>query len=66
MGVIFGDDDAKVRKDKGPRKIALIRKIVSNMLRQDTTWPKVRLRGRRKMTGRDDDERMRVLGFNPI
>ena len=66
LDVVFGEDDAKIRKDNGPRNIALIRKIILNMLRQDTKWPKVSLRGRRKMAGWDDDERMRVLGINPL
>ena len=66
LDVIFGEDAAKIRKDNGPRNIALIRKIVLNMLRQDTKWPKVSIRGRRKMAGWDDDERMRVLGLKPL
>lgn len=66
LDVIFREDDAKIRKDNGPRNIALIRKIILNMLRQDTKWPKASLRGRRKMAGWDDDERMRVLGITPL
>ena len=66
LDVIFGEDDVKIRKDNGPRNIALIRKIILNMLRQDTKWPKTSLKGRRKMVGWDDDERMRVLGIQPI
>ena len=66
LDVIFREDDAKIRKDNGPRNIALIRKIILNMLRQDTRWPKASLRGRRKMAGWDDDERMRVLGIRPL
>lgn len=66
LDVIFREDDARIRKDNGPRNIALIRKIILNMLRQDTKWPKVSLRGRRKMAGWDDDERMRVLGIKPL
>lgn len=66
LDVIFREDDAKIRKDNGPRNIALIRKIILNMLRQDTRWPKASLRGRRKMAGWDDDERMRVLGIKPL
>lgn len=66
LDVIFREDDAKIRKDNGPRNIALIRKIILNMLRGDTKWPKTSLKGRRKMAGWDDDERMRVLGIKPL
>lgn len=66
LDVIFREDDARIRKDNGPRNIALIRKIVLNMLRQDTKWTKASLRARRKMAGWDDDERMRVLGIKPL
>jgi len=64
--LIFREDDAKIRKDNGPRNIALIRKIILNMLRGDTKWPKTSLKGRRKMAGWDDDERMRVLDIKPL
>ncbi len=66
LDVIFREDAAKIRKDHGPRNVALIRKIILNMLRNDTRWPKVSMRGRRKMAGWDDDERMRVLGIRPL
>lgn len=66
LDVIFREDHARIRKDNGPRNIALIRKIILNMLRQDTRWPKTSLRGRRKMAGWDDDERMRVLGIRSL
>lgn len=66
LDVIFREDAAKIRKDNGPRNIALLRKIILNLLRADTRWPKVSFRGRRKMAGWDDDERMRVLGIRPL
>ena len=66
LDVVFREDHAKIRKDNGPRNIALIRKIVLNVLKGDTKWPKVSFRGRRKMAGWDDDERMRVLGMKPL
>ena len=49
LDVIFREDAVKIRKDNGPRNIALVRKIILNLLRQDTKWPKVSLRGRRKI-----------------
>lgn len=66
LDVIFREDDIKIRKDNGPRNLGLIRKIILNMLRGDTKWPKTSLKGRRKMAGWDDDERMRVLGITPL
>lgn len=66
LDVIFREDASKIRKDHGPRNIALLRKIILNVLRQDTTHPKVSLKGRRKMAGWDDDERMRLLGITPL
>lgn len=66
LDVVFREDHAKIRKDNGPRNIALIRKIVLNVLKNDTKWPKVSFRGRRKMAGWDDDERMRVLGMKSL
>jgi predicted transposase YbfD/YdcC len=66
LDVIFREDAARLRKDNGPRNIALIRKIVLNMLRQDMRWPKASIRRRRKMAGWDDNERMRVIGISQI
>lgn len=66
LDVIFREDASKIRKDHGPRNIGLIRKIILNLLRQDTAHPKVSLKGRRKMIGWDDDERMRLLGIAPL
>lgn len=66
LDVIFREDASKIRKDHGPRNIGLIRKIILNVLRQDDAHPKESLRGRRKMAGWDDDERMRLLGITPL
>lgn len=43
--MIFREEDVKIRNDNGLRNIALIRKIILNMLRQDTKWPKTSLKG---------------------
>jgi predicted transposase YbfD/YdcC len=66
LDVIFREDASKVRKDQGPRNLAVIRKVILNLLRQDTAHPKASLTKRRKMAGWDDDERMRVLGIKPL
>ena len=66
LDVIFREDASKVRKDNGPRNLALVRKIILNLLRQDTAHPKASFTKRRKMAGWDDDERMRVLGIKPL
>ena len=66
LDVLFHEDASKVRKDHGPRNLAVIRKIILNLLRQDSAYPKASLTKRRKMAGWDDDERMRVLGIRPL
>jgi predicted transposase YbfD/YdcC len=66
LDVIFREDASKVRKDHGPRNLAVIRKVILNLLRQDSAHPKASLKKRRKMAGWDDDERMTVLGIKPL
>lgn len=66
LDVIFREDACKVRKDHGPQNLAVLRKIILNLLRQDTAHPKASLTKRRKLAGWDDDERMRVLGIRPL
>jgi predicted transposase YbfD/YdcC len=66
LDVIFREDDAKIRKDNGPRNIALLRKIILNVLKNDSTGPEKTMRGRRKIAGWNDDEKMRILGMRPL
>lgn len=66
LDVIFREDASTVCKDHGPQNLAVIRKIILNLLRRDTAHPKASFKKRRKMAGWDDDERMRVLGIEPL
>lgn len=63
LDVLFREDASKVCKDNGPQNLALIRKIILNLVRQDTAHPKASFKKRRKMAGWDDNERTRVLGI---
>ena len=67
LDVSFGEDASTVRKDNAPQNLSLIKKIVLNLLRLDTTdKTKTSLRLKRKGAAWDDDARMRILGLTPI
>lgn len=67
LDVSFGEDASTVRKDHAPQNLSLLKKIVLNLLRTDTTQPaKASLRIRRKAAAWDDEVRMRMLGLQPV
>lgn len=66
LDVIFGEDDARTRKDHAPQNVALLSKIALNLLRMDTSQPKLSVRQRRKAAGWNDDVRMQMLGLRPV
>ena len=66
LDVILREDACVVKKDHAPQNLAIMRRLLLNVLRQDTAHPKKSLRLRRKMAGWDDDERMRLLGLAPL
>ena len=67
LDVIFGEDGSQVRKDNAPQNLSLLKKIVLNLIRSDTTDKvKTSLRQKRKRAAWDDDIRMRMLGFSPL
>jgi predicted transposase YbfD/YdcC len=66
LDVIFGEDDARTRKDHAPQNVALLSKIALNLLRMDTSDPKLSIRQRRKAAAWNDDVRMRMLGLRPV
>jgi hypothetical protein len=47
LDVIFREDASTVRKDHAPRNLAVIRKVILNLLRQDTLHPSASLKKRR-------------------
>jgi predicted transposase YbfD/YdcC len=67
LDVCFGEDGSMVRKDNAPQNHSLLKKIVLNLIRADTTDPvKTSLRQKRKRASWDDDIRMKMLGIHPL
>ena len=67
LDVNFGEDGCTVRKDNAPQNLSLLRKIVLNLIRCDTTdKTNTSLRRKRKRAAWDDDVRMSMLGLNPL
>ena len=67
LDVSMGEDASTVRKDNAPQNLSLLRKIVLNLIRLDTTdKAKASLRLKRKRAAWDDDIRMNMLGLNPL
>ena len=67
LDVNFGEDACQVRKDNAPQNLSLLKKIVLNLIRADTTDNvKISLRQKRKRAAWDDDIRMRMLGLCPL
>ena len=64
LDVSFGEDASTVRKDNAPQNLSLLKKIVLNLIRLDTTdKTKASLRLKRKAAAWDDDVRMNILGL---
>ena len=67
LDVSFGEDGSTVRKDNAPQNLSLLKKIVLNLIRLDTSVKrKTSLRLRRKGAAWDDDLRMSMLGLTPL
>lgn len=67
LDVCFGEDGSMVRKDNAPQNLSLLKKIILNLIRTDTTDPvKTSLRQKRKRAAWDDDIRMKMLGIHPL
>jgi predicted transposase YbfD/YdcC len=67
LDVSFGEDGSTVRKDNAPQNLSLLKKIVLNLIRLDTTdKTKASLRLKRKGAAWDDDLRMNMLGLKPL
>ena len=64
LDVTLREDACAVRRDYAPQNLSILRRLILNMLKQNTTAsPKRSLRRQRKLAGWDDGERMRVLGI---
>ena len=67
LDVTMKEDASTVRKDNAPENLSLLKKIVLNLLRMDTTdTVKSSLRLKRKKAAWDDELRMRFLGITPL
>jgi len=67
LDVSFGEDGSTIRKDNAPQNLSLLKKIVLNLIRLDTTTKtKASLRLKRKCAAWDDDVRMNMLGLTPL
>jgi predicted transposase YbfD/YdcC len=67
LDVTMKEDASTVRKDNAPENLSLLKKIVLNLLRMDTTdTVKSSLRLKRKRAVWDDDLRTRFLGLTPL
>ena len=67
LDVSVGEDGSTIRKDNAPQNLSLLKKIVLNIIRTDTTQQtKARLRLKRKAAAWDDDVRMHMLGIWPL
>ena len=67
LDVNFGEDGCLVRKDNAPQNLSLLKKIVLNLIRADTTDNvKTSLRQKRKRAAWDDHIRMCMLGLQPL
>lgn len=67
LDVSFGEDGSTIRKDNAPQNLSLLKKIVLNIIRSDTTHTaKASLRLKRKAAAWDDEVRMNMLGLRPL
>jgi predicted transposase YbfD/YdcC len=60
LDVTFSEDQSRVRKDRGPENLGLLRRLVVSILQQDTSC-KASLRGKRLIAGWDDKALLKIL-----
>lgn len=60
LDVTFSEDLSRVRKDRGPENMAMLRRLVVSILKKDTSC-KSSLRGKRLIAGWDDEALLRIL-----
>ncbi|KAA3651108.1 MAG: ISAs1 family transposase [Rhodocyclaceae bacterium] len=66
LDVMLREDACAVKRDHAPANMSIVRRIILNILKLDTTHSKRSVRLHRKCAGWDDDERMRVLQIQPL
>ena len=60
LDVTFAEDQSRVRKDRGPENLAMLRRLVVSVLQQDTSC-KASLRGKRLIAGWDEEALLKIL-----
>jgi predicted transposase YbfD/YdcC len=60
LDVTFAEDQSRVRKDRGPENLAMIRRLVVSILQQDTSC-KASLRGKRLIAGWNEEALFKIL-----
>jgi predicted transposase YbfD/YdcC len=60
LDVTFAEDQSRVRKDRGPENLAMLRRLVVSILKQDTSC-NASLRGKRLIAGWDDEALLKIL-----
>jgi predicted transposase YbfD/YdcC len=60
LDVTFSEDHSRVRKDRGPENLGMLRRLVVSILQQDTS-SKASLRGKRLIAGWDDQALLKIL-----
>jgi predicted transposase YbfD/YdcC len=64
LDVIFAEDQSRVRKDRGPENLAMLRRLTLSILQRDRSL-KDSLRGKRLRAGWDDEVLLQLLtGFS--
>lgn len=65
LDVVWEEDVSRVRKDQAPKNLALIRRLATNVMRQDTTY-NISLSLKRKTAAwKTDFLLQKLVGFNP-
>lgn len=60
LDVTFAEDQSRVRKDRGPENLGMLRRLVVSLLQQDTCC-KASLRGKRLIAGWNDETLLKIL-----
>jgi predicted transposase YbfD/YdcC len=60
LDVTFSEDHSRVRKQRGPENLGMLRRLVVSILQQDTSC-KASLRGKRLIAGWDDEALLSIL-----
>lgn len=67
LDVTMCEDASTIRKANAPENLSLLKKIILNILRSDTSGrPKLSLRVKRKRAAWDDELRAQLLGLKPL